>query len=398
MTKQLKIVQITNRIPFPLNDGGNLATYNITKYLHQFGHNVILASLNTKKHYQNPIVLSTIATVYSTDINTQITLPGLLKSLFQKTPYNINRFVSSEFENLLEQIIKKHQPDIIQFEGIYLSIYASKIKKYSSAPLLLRSHNIEHEIWERTAQHEKNLIKRWYLKKLSKKIKKFESDNIPLFKAIVAITDRDAAFYKNNKFQGKLKTIPAGVDLESYHYIKKSNDYLSLCFLGSMEWMPNVQAIEWYIEKVWPTLIQKFPRLTLHIAGKGMSEEMKNRKIPGITFHGTVPDAGAFINEHDVMIVPLLSGGGMRLKIIEAMAIGCCVLSTTIGAEGIEAKENHEILLADSPEEFILKIESIISQKIQLKNISINAMNLVREKYTWEKLVREIEKFYLELT
>ncbi|HWZ22268.1 MAG TPA: glycosyltransferase family 4 protein, partial [Cytophagaceae bacterium] len=171
----------------------------------------------------------------------------------------------------------------------------------------------------------------------------------------------------------------------------------SLCFLGSMEWMPNIQGIDWYLEKIWPVLRGKFPELTLHIAGKNMSEEMKNRKVGGVTFHGMIPDAAAFLNQHSIMIVPLLSGGGMRLKIVEAMALGRCIVSTSIGAEGIEAKDGSEILLADTPEEFIHKTEALVNGELNTSTIGANARKIAQEKYSWEKLVREIEKFYFEL-
>jgi glycosyltransferase involved in cell wall biosynthesis len=397
VARQLKILQITNRIPFPLNDGGNIAMYNVTKFLNKFGHQVILASLNTKKHRQEPSVLSDIASVFTTDIDTSIRLSGLLTGLFKKLPYNIERFVSAEFGLLLEKIIKDQKPDVIQLEGIYLAVYADRIKKYSSAALLLRSHNIEYEIWERTARNEKNPVKKWYLKNLSAKIKKFEQTVLHRFDAIIAITERDADFYRKNNYKGKIKTIPAGVDLELYQYTKTSSPVLSMCFLGSMEWMPNIQGLEWYLEKVWPSVIRKFPALTLHVAGKNMTAEMKNRKIEGVVFHGMVPDAVTFMNKHPIMIVPLLSGGGMRLKIVEAMALGRCVLSTATGAEGIDAKPNYEILLADTPEEFISKTEALVTNKISAGDIGDNARKLIQENYSWEKLVREIEKFYLEL-
>jgi glycosyltransferase involved in cell wall biosynthesis len=397
LNTSLTILQITNRIPYPLNDGGNIATYNVTKYLNRFGHRVILASLNTKKHDQDPSVLSSIAKVYTTNIDTTLRPLGLIKGLFTKIPYNIKRFISPEFKILLEKIITENNPQIIHLEGIYLSIYADTIKKISSSPLVLRSHNVEYEIWERNARNEKNLLKKWYLKNLSHKIQKFEQLNLHKFEGILSITERDGEFYKRNNFAGKLKTIPAGVDLELYSAENISNEKISLCFLGSMEWMPNVQGIEWFLQEVWPTLRNKSSELTLHIAGKNMSEEMKNRKVDGVFFYGMVPDAAAFLKQHPIMIVPLLSGGGMRLKIVEAMVLGRCVLSTPIGAEGIEAKENSEIILASNPKEFIDKIEMVINGKINTKIIGENAQKLAREKYSWEKLVKEIEKFYFEL-
>jgi glycosyltransferase involved in cell wall biosynthesis len=397
VTRALKVLQITNRLPFPLNDGGNIATYNVTKYLNRFGHSVVLASLNTQKHYQDPSTLAHLAEVHTVDLDTSVKPFGLFKGLFTSMPYNIKRFISPDFSVLLEKLVKEEKPDIIQLEGIYLAIYVTSLKKYSTAPVLLRSHNVEYEIWERTAENESNVLKKYYLKDLSRKIKAFEKANMHLFDGIMAITARDLKFYKENKYLGKLKTIPAGVDLELMPSSPpRKNTEMSLCFLGSMEWMPNVQGVDWYLENVWPKLHKKYPGLTFHVAGKNMSEEMKGRRIEGVLFHGTVPDASAFLRQHSVMIVPLLSGGGMRLKIIEAMAHGLCILSSVIGAEGIEAEKDKEIIIANTPEEFIIKTEALLTKKLEAAAIGAQAQKLVVEKYSWEKLVREIEKFYLE--
>lgn len=396
MNNKLVILQITNRLPYPLNDGGNIATYHVTKYLHRFGHKVILASLNTKKHHQDPSKLSDIAMVYTTDLDTTLTPWGLFTGMFSKTPYNVERFISEEFSTLLSRIVEKEKPDIIQLEGIYLAVYFEILRKKSSAPIVLRSHNVEYEIWKRTSENEKNILKKIYLRQLSRKIEAFEKTKMHLFDGIIAITDRDREFYQKNSYKGVLRTVPAGVDLESLPVSANENG-ISLCFLGSMEWIPNVQGIDWYLENIWPVIHQKFPSLTLHIAGKNMSPEMKSRKIKGVQFHGMVTDAYAFLNAHSIMIVPLLSGGGMRLKIVEAMALGRCVLSTQIGAEGIDAQNCEEIILADTPEEFISRTEELITGKLNAQTIGYQAQRLVQEKYSWEKLVRGIEKFYLEL-
>ena len=397
MNKKLTILQITNRVPYPLNDGGNIATYNVTKYLNKLGHNVILASLNTKKHFQDSSVLSNIAKVYSINIDTTLSPFGMFIGLFRSLPYNVSRFISEDFKFLLIKILTEQKPDIIHIEGIYLVVYADIIKKHSSTPIILRSHNIEHEIWERTAQNEKNSLKKWYLKNLSGKIKKFELEKMHQFDAIMAITDKDADFYKYNHYKGKIKTISAGVDLELYQPKELQYTKPSICFLGSMEWMPNIQGVEWYLEKVWPSLKKLFPELTLHIAGKNMSTELKNRLIDGVTFHGTIPDAAEFLNQHSIMIVPLLSGGGMRLKIVEAMALKRCIISTSIGAEGIEAENNVDILIANTPEEFITKTAALLNGTINGIAIGNNGRKLAQEKYSWEKLVQKIENYYFEL-
>ncbi|MFN6943423.1 MAG: glycosyltransferase family 4 protein [Cytophagaceae bacterium] len=395
--RQLNILQVTNRIPYPLNDGGNLATYNVTKYLNRFGHKVTMAAINTRKHFQDPAVMVSVADIHAAYVPADISASGLLLSLGRKMPYNVERFISEDFRNLLMQLLSSNTYDVIQVEGIYLVIYIDVFRKYSSAPVVLRSHNIEYQIWERLAQKEKNLIKKTYLKILSKKIRRFEMENFSRFDGIVAITDQDALFYRENGYAKPLKVINAGVDLEMIKPSEADPEPCTVCFLGSLEWQPNAQGLEWFIEKVWPLLSRTNKNITFHIAGKNASQKFKELAIEGITFHGMVDDAYAFLQKYQVVIVPLFSGGGMRLKIVESMALGKCIVSTLIGAEGIDYEDGKHLLIADDAKTFARHILCLIEQDELRKSVSGNASQLAREKYDWQLLVREFENFYFQL-
>ncbi|HEY8402570.1 MAG TPA: glycosyltransferase family 4 protein [Cytophagaceae bacterium] len=395
--RKLKILQLTNRLPYPLNDGGNIATYNVTKYLNKFGHQVTLVSLNTKKHFHDPSPLGQIATIHTTNIDTTITLTGIIKSFFKKTPYSVERFYSEDFKKQLIDILQKNEFDIVQVEGIYLAIYLKVIRQHSNAKVVLRSHNIEHQIWERVAKNEANPLKKIFLKDLYKKIKLFELKHLRKFDGIIAITENDEEFYRKAGFRHKLVTINAGVDLDLYQPSTTTPMKGSICFLGSLEWKPNLQGLMWFLEKVWPHLLEKKPELQFHVAGKNPPPFLNNLKIPGVTFHGMVPSAIDFVNKYQIVVVPLLSGGGMRLKIVEAMALGKCIVSTSIGAEGIDVQNGHNIILVNTPEDFISQILYLLENEQVLDKISQNACNHARIKYNWELLVKNFEAFYYEL-
>src|SRR6187402_3168054 len=161
MASQFRILQITNRIPYPLNDGGNIATWYVADYLKKFGHSVDLAFLNTNKHHEDPASISAgYRQLFHTDINTNVTAKGLFKSFFSETAYNIERFRSKEFEAVLTNALQKNEYDVIQLEGAYMALYIPLLRKLSKAKIILRSHNIEHQIWERVAFHTSNPIKK----------------------------------------------------------------------------------------------------------------------------------------------------------------------------------------------------------------------------------------------
>jgi len=282
MNSPLRILQITNRIPYPLNDGGNIASYHVTYYLNKAGHHVTLASLNTKKHHQDPSALQSIATVVSVDVDTTITPWGLLEGIFSKLPYNVKRFKSNAFENALRQTLAENTFDIIQLEGSYMVLYIPILRKYSTAKIVLRSHNIEHEIWQRMSLNEANVLKKWYFNLLANKIRVFENETLHNVDAIVSITDRDGEYYKGQGFKGELMTINAGANLSKFKPDFSKAQKNTICFLAGMDWMPNQQGLDWFLTEVWPSVKMKLPQITLHIAGKATPEKYYQLNDPAI--------------------------------------------------------------------------------------------------------------------
>ncbi len=392
--KSIKILQVTNRLPWPLNDGGNLATYYVTKHLGNLGHQMILASLNTKKHYQDPTVLEDIAKVYTWEIDTSIRLLPLLRSFFSKLPYNIQRFVSLGFSNLLQEVILENQPDIIQLEGSYQAIFISTIRQVSESPLILRSHNVEWKIWKRLAENQKNPLKRLYMDHLCQKIKRFEAETLPLFDGVIAITEEDEHWYRKQGYRKVLRTVNAGVEL-SDSLPKNNNQFLSrIGFIGSLEWKPNVEGLKWFVEHVWPKVHTEYIKAELHIAGKNPPAWMSTWKVPAMKFYGMVPDSNAFMDSVHIFIVPLLSGSGMRLKVVEALARGKCVISTPVGAEGIQVDNGKDILLESDPDRMADLLIKMLRNPGRSKKIAEQGRQTACSKYDWRSLIRKFEEVY----
>ena len=396
MSSPLRILQITNRIPFPLNDGGNIATWYVAHYLQQCGHIVDLAFLNTNKHFENPqSIASGYRNLFYTNINTDLKIKGLIKSFFSETAYNIERFKSKEFETVLTNALQEQQYDIIQIEGAYMALYVPLLKKLTTANIVLRSHNIEHRIWERVAVNTSNILKKVFIQHLAKKIKAFEDATLHLFDAIIAITEDDAAYYKTRSYTGKLTAIQAGFeDSLIADPVKKPH---SVCFIGSMQWMPNIEGMDWFLKEVWPLVLHEMPQAELYIAGKGMDASFDRWKGPGVFLEGFVPNASDFIQNHNVFVVPLLSGGGMRLKVVEAMGMAMPIVSTAIGAEGIHYVPDHDILICDTPTELKNGIVLLLRDKAFATQIATHARERAVAEYSWKMLIARFEKMYNEL-
>ena len=382
----MRILQISNKFPYPLKDGAAIAITYLAKAFDELGHEVSLLSMNTSKHWFDTATLppdfNHYQAVYTTYIDNRIRPFPALLNLFTDKSYHIERFKDAGFASKLREILQAQDFDVVQLESVYLAPYISVIRKYSKAAVVLRAHNVEYEIWERVAANS-NPLKRWYLEKITPRLKQYEIDRLNQYDLVVGITARDIEHFRRLGLQKPAVVCPIGVDSRDYvPDMKCFEQPLSLSFIGSLDWMPNQDGLKWFLEEVWePLLVPQFPQLTFHIAGRTAPLWLRNLNKERVIFHGEVPSAADFLNQHAVMVVPLLSGGGMRAKILEGMALGKVVLSTRIGMEGIDARNNEECLLADSPEEFAAAIRSCYQQGASLSAIGRNACDFCVEHF-----------------
>lgn len=395
--KPLRILQVTNRIPWPLNDGGNIAMYNLTRCLRSAGHHVELACLNTSKHRQDPAVLAHLAEVHAVDIDTSVTAWGAFAALFSNLPYNVSRFLSEEFSLLLGRLLAGDRFDLVQLEGSFLSLYIPAIRHATRAPIVLRSHNIEHQIWSRLAAAEAFIPKKLYLGHLARGIRRFELEHLHMVDAIVPIALQDEEDYRRQGFQGKMRTIHGGVDLAAFAPRQPIAADRKLGFLGSLEWQPNLQGISWFVAEVWPLLRERHSDLELHVAGKNPPDSMRDWDVPGMHFHGMVAEAAAFMESCHFFILPLLSGGGMRIKLVEAMANGRCCISTRVGAEGIDLEDGGDIVLADTPEEWLAAIGDLLAHPAKSQEIARRGQARAVASHGLEAIGVQLVDFYREV-
>ncbi len=397
----MRILQICNKLPYPPKDGGAIAILNLTKGLRLNGHHVKILAMNTSKHYINPEevlnVMQDIAEFEYVNINTDINyISAVLNLLFSRLPYNAERFITKEFSNKLAEILKEGKFDVVQLEGLYLTPYIKTIRKYSDAKIALRTHNIEHEIWDRIVYNTNNIIKRIYFQILAKRIKKLEIESLDRYDLLVPITQRDADILNNLGNHKPYHVCPSGLDIKNDTINNKDTHYPSLFFLGSLDWIPNQEGLLWFLKNVWIKINNENPEIKFFIAGRNAPKKLTERilKYNNIVFKGEVEDAIEFMKDKSVMIVPLLSGSGMRVKIIEGMALGKAIITTAIGAEGIDIKHRENILIADTADDFKKEIENLLDNISFFAKIGENAKAFVIAKMDNRKITAALSEFY----
>jgi glycosyltransferase involved in cell wall biosynthesis len=398
----MKILQLCKKFPYPAKDGESLAILNLGKALAQQGVELHLLAMNTSRHQvevdTKAAPLQHYSSIQTVFIDNRIKLKDAFLNLFSRQSYHISRFVNTDFEESLVTLLQEHAFDIVQLETLYLTPYIPSIRHFSDAKVALRSHNVEFEIWERIVLNTPPGLKKRYLAYLTRKLKRYEIRQLKELDLLIAISERDRQYFNQLGYSGRDITIPIGVDAATYRpnweSLSKGHD---LAFIGSLDWIPNVEGLKWFLEDIWPSLSAESPEVRLHIAGRNTPAWLRRLDQPGIVVHGEVPDARAFINSYPMMIVPLLSGSGMRVKILEGMALGRLVLTTRLGLEGIPARHRKEVMMADTLDEFLNALEYLRDQT-RLLQIGQQARHLIEEQFDNLQMGKKLLEVYERMT
>lgn len=395
----MRILQLTNKPPWPARDGGSIAMWNLTKGFAGLGHRVTVLSMNTLKHHTQPDAIPEqvrqIADFRFVDVPAAVSpVKALLNLLFSNEPYNAVRFISPHYAHALEEALQETHFDIVQLEGVYLAPYLPIIRKHSEAKTVLRAHNIESEIWERMASLSSG-VKKWYLLNLARRIRRFELKWLNAYDLLVPITGRDGEWFSRAGNQKPMEISPTGIDLDQYLPSPEKPAFPSLFHIGSLDWPPNQEGLMWFFDHIWSSIAEKYPGLRFYIAGRNAPEGLVSKfRRPNVVFLGEVEDAQSFIQSKAIMVVPLFSGSGMRIKIIEGMALGKAIVSTTIGAEGLPVTSGLNILLADKPEEFIRCMEELIEDPVFCDQLGFEAKKFIRDYFDNKVIAGRLARFY----
>jgi glycosyltransferase involved in cell wall biosynthesis len=394
----MRILQLCHKPPYPSRDGGCLAMAAITEGLLDDGHDVKVLCMSTHKHpfekEKIPSQLLTSTRMESVFVDVRLKPFDALWNLISDRSYNLARFNSKDFDRRLFSILSKEQFDIIHLESIFCTPYIDTIRKHSKAKVVLRAHNVEHVIWQRLARQTDNPLKRMYLQRLADQLKKEELELLQKMDGIVTITEDDLESIGRMGVNVPMQTVAMGLNVASIEVQPAAEGPLELYHLASMDWQPNLDGVGFFIQEIWPKLHRDVPELSVHFAGRNMPQRFLSQHQPPLHVMGEVPSVTAFALNRQVMVVPLLSGGGMRIKIVEAMALGKVVLSTTIGAEGIPYTDGTDLLIADTPADFIAKLKWLRNHPEQIERIGTAARQLAERHFDLRTVTERLVDFY----
>ncbi len=384
-----------------MKDGESIAVTYLSKAMCDLGSEITLLSMNTTKHFTDvnsiPKNFNHYKNIYVTDLDNSLNPIDALINLFSKNSYHVSRFVSKAFEQKLIEVLQSEDFDVVQLETLYLTPYIDIIKKYSKAIISMRAHNIEFEIWERITANTSFSAKKWYLRLLTQKLKNYELTHLNDYDYLVTVSERDLHKFKKLGYKNGAMASPIGLKIDDYISMSPKAEKTGICFIGALDWMPNLEGLNWFLENVWPKILEKDPRIKFHIAGRHTPDSIRNLQLKNVVIHGEVPNAQLFIGRFPLMVVPLFSGSGMRVKILEGMALGKTVVTTKIGLEGINAEDNQHVVIADGIEEMTDTIIQLIADPERMDRIGKSGQTFVQDYYDNKQNAQKLLNKYQNL-
>ena len=410
----MKVLVLAPRPLSPAHDGGTVATVRCINGLAEAGAGVTVLSMKTEKHKSGGSEAQGFPYHYRTvSVNTSVRPVSMLFNLFfSGKPYDLARFISRDYSAALQEILSAGSFDIVHCEGLAFALYLDEIRKLTSAPVVLRAHNIEHRIREMMVAGERSPLRRFYLANLSRRLKRLERDAAAHFDAIVPISGPDRDWFSLEANGKPVFLCETGTDMPSF--IQEPEGVTPrVGFIGSMNWKPNLDGIRWFIESVWPLVLKEIPDASLRLAGRGIDAVMAS--IPEATnlcLVGEPDDARSFIASNHVMIAPLFAGSGLRIKIVESMSAGRAVVATPVAAEGMETfawnaltsqpgptgtSAVEALIIAADPETFSSALVKYLKNPDLRSDAGKAAVKLIEERYNNRSLTAGLLEFYKKL-
>lgn len=401
----MKILIISHKPPYPPVDGGTIATLNMCLGLAKVGHEVTLLSTTTLKHPgevgQIPAEIRSLMHIEYQHIDLQTDLRnGALNFLFSRRPYNIERYIKSSFKHLIYRYLSTEQYDIVQLEGLYLVPYIDTIRKHHQGPIALRAHNVENNIWLSLANEERNRYKRRYFQLLHRRLMRMETGLNSSIDALVAISEPDRQWFESHGLTKPSITMPMGYFSKATPASEQqAQPATSFAYIGALDWIPNYEGLMWFIHRAWPHIQAQEPDAEFHIAGRNAQASLAEQLLTErkIIFHGQVPSATDYLNNYPIMVVPLQSGSGIRVKIVEGMFMGRAIVCTSSAIMGIDVRHEQHVLIADTPEEFANHVVTLMRNTELREKLARNAQEFATKHYDAVRLAQSLTEFYQSL-
>ena len=407
--RQLRVLVVDEEIPFPLTSGKRIRTYNLLRHVARRHAIKFLCHRNMEESERDEAKQAFddlgIETVFlERDLPIQTLLTPKLKLLFQLTknyfshyPFLVQKHVSKELCDRISEFVDGDEIDLVHFEWTPYAAVADEIgHKNFSKPWVIDAHNVESLIWKRYIENENNPIKRMLIRHQWKKFDRFEKHAFQSASEMIFVSEPDSKIAADDYGCENRNVVDNGVDTEffqpSSEYSRNPNELL---FLGSLDWRPNVDGVQLLLEKILPEIVKHKPDVHLNIVGRKPADWLVDLIADSghATLHADVPDVRPFLQKCGMLVVPLRIGGGSRLKILEALACETPVVSSRVGAEGLDVVPGKHFIAAEE-DTMASEVVKAIENQDELKSTAREGREIVLNQYDWKVLSKRLEQLW----
>lgn len=395
----MKILCITTKSPYPLYEGRALRTYNLIKHAAAEHEVHLLSFVQTPEEVQGIEHMRTVcASVQALPLYMSgrgALLGDVLREPFTRSPLLAVKYDTAPLRAAMARLMREHRFDVIHLDMLHL---ADHIGACAGVPVVLMEHNVESVLFARRIEAESGWLKKLYFRYQLGKLQRYEAWACRQADHVIAVSDADADELRALCGHDRVTSIPNAVDTEFFRSQAVPQRANSLVFVGGLTWFPNADAIRYFCAEVLPLIAEQVPDVSLTVVGKSPSSgiERSVAENPRVKLTGLVDDVRPLIDEAACYVVPLRVGGGTRLKILDAMAMGKPLVSTSIGCEGLEVQDGRELLIADDPRRFADAVIRVLREPGVAGDLGANGRRLVTERYEWRVIARELMTVYAQ--
>ncbi|MFN0111088.1 MAG: glycosyltransferase [Blastocatellia bacterium] len=388
----MKILWLKTELLHPVDKGGKIRTYEMLKQLKR-EHQVTYLTLDDGTAAPDA---REKATEYCHEL---VTIPyrtrekfsagfylELFQNLFSRLPYAVKKYESPAMQREIARRVEQDKPDVVVCDFLTPSI---NVPENLNCATVLFQHNVEAVIWQRHYETQANPLKRLYLYGQWLKTRALEKNECHRYDHVITVSHEDRETMRHDYGVEAVTDVPTGVDTEFFRPQLSANpEPHSLVFTGSMDWLPNVDGINWFCDEVLPLIRAEVPNIKLTVVGRKPGRELLelSQRDSSVVVTGRVDDVRPYMENAAAYIVPIRIGGGTRLKIYEALAMEMPMVSTTVGAEGLPVKDGEELLIADTPAAFAERVVRVLNDKKFASELGLRAASTVREKFGWKQV------------
>jgi len=394
----MRILFVTPSFPFPLTDGGRLGYYNPIKYL-SCRNEVVLVSFTG---LENPADVSELErfciAVKSFRQRQEGQFWALARGLITNPPGSSAKYWDPEFGRFIVDCIKRYRPDLVEFHHLTMAAYEKYVSP--SIPVILREHNVEYKVWERQLRCAQSWLEWAYVRLAAPRVRQYEGRMATRFARCITVCNADAGHLRAVSPQARIEAIPSGVDTE---YFRPSENMweepYSLTLTGSFEWSPKQHSLWILLTEIFPRIKSRVPKVKLYVVGKGVPSKIQDRarQFPDVCVTGGVDDVRPYISRSSLILHYLESGGGIALKVLEAMAMRKPVLSNRLGCEGIDVETGRDCILADGIENFVDAAVELLNNKCLRLRLADGGYRRILDSYAWERIAYQLEQLYSDV-